>query len=271
MTSSLAKKLFSKTVIGDERRSIDRTLTNQFVNNVLEILYPQMSKNCIRDATHLDLYIKKCQLHLFQMLSPVVDVKRADELVTLFFKELENISDLLDWDAAAIFKGDPAAQSIEEIFFCYPGFFAIASHRVAHFFYQQKISLLPRMLSEYAHQITGVDIHPGASIGKYFCIDHGTGIVIGETAEIGDNVKIYQGVTLGALSVEKKNANRKRHPTIKNNCVIYSNATLLGGETIIEENCIIGGNVWLTKSIPANSIVYHKSQVKLTSQIKKAN
>ena len=128
------------------------------------------------------------------------------------------------------------------------------------------IPSLPRLLSEYAHQKTGIEIHPGATIGSHFFIDHGTGTVIGETTEIGNNVKLYQGVTLGALSVEKNLSGRKRHPTIEDNCVIYSNATILGGKTVIGKNSIIGGNVWLTESVPPGSLVYHKSEVQLKAQ-----
>ena len=160
-------------------------------------------------------------------------------------------------------SGDPAAKTLGEVILCYPGLFAITAYRLAHFFYQKNISILPRLICELAHEKTGIDIHPGASIGESFFIDHGTGIVIGETAVIGNHVKIYQGVTLGALSVEKSFAEKKRHPTIKDYCVIYSHATILGGETVVGEHSIIGGNVWMTKSVPAYSLVYHKSEVKL--------
>ena len=152
--------------------------------------------------------------------------------------------------------------SLSEVILTYPGVEAIAAHRIAHFFYQSKIPILPRALSELTHGKTGIDIHPGARIGESFFIDHGTGVVIGETAIIGKNVKIYQGVTLGALSVDKSLAQKKRHPTIEDDCIIYSHATILGGETVIGEKSLIGGNVWITKSIPAQSIVYHKSEVR---------
>jgi len=166
-------------------------------------------------------------------------------------------------DAQAIYDGDPAAESIDEVIIAYPGFLAISIYRFAHELYLLKIPLLPRLLSEYAHQVTGIDINPGAKIGDSFFIDHGTGIVIGETAEIGNNVKIYQGVTLGAMSVEKELAKMKRHPTIEDNVIIYSQAVILGGDTRIGHDSVIGGNVWLTQSVPPHSVVYHTSEVKV--------
>jgi serine O-acetyltransferase len=166
-------------------------------------------------------------------------------------------------DAQAILDFDPAAQSIAEVVVAYPGFYATVVYRLSNQLWKQGVRLLPRLFSEYAHSKTGIDIHPGAAIGESFAIDHGTGIVIGETTVIGDRVKIYQGVTLGALNVSKEAARTKRHPTIKNNVVIYSGATILGGQTIIGEGSIIGGNVWLTNSVPSNSVVYHKSEIKI--------
>ena len=166
-------------------------------------------------------------------------------------------------DAEAILKFDPAAQSIEEVLAAYPGFYATAIYRISHQLHIQGIKTLPRLLSEYAHSKTGIDIHPGAKIGESFFIDHGTGIVIGETAIIGNCVKIYQGVTLGALNVAKSAASTKRHPTIEDNVIIYSGATILGGDTKIGHDCIIGGNVWLTYSVPPFSVVYHKSEIQV--------
>jgi serine O-acetyltransferase len=169
-------------------------------------------------------------------------------------------------DAQAINNNDPAAQSVEEVYLAYPGFFAIATYRMAREFYKLGLPLIPRLMTEYAHQLTGIDIHPGAVIGESFFIDHGTGVVIGETTEIHNNVKLYQGVTLGALTVKKEQQNKKRHPTIENNVTIYANASILGGETIIGENSVIGGNTWLTESVPRNSIVTHSPQVKIFSK-----
>lgn len=159
-------------------------------------------------------------------------------------------------DAEAILRGDPAAQSIDEVVITYPGFFAVAIHRFSHVLWRSNYRLLARALSEYAHSRSGVDIHPGATIGAGLCIDHGTGIVIGETTEIGRNVKLYQGVTLGALSVRKELANKKRHPTLEDNVTVYANATILGGETVIGRGATIGGNVWLTHSVKAGKVVF---------------
>jgi serine O-acetyltransferase len=168
-------------------------------------------------------------------------------------------------DAEAIYKGDPAAESIDEVILAYPGFMAIVIYRIAHILHQLHIPIIPRIFTEYAHEKTGIDIHPGATIGSHFFIDHGTGIVIGETTWIGKNVKLYQGVTLGALSVDKSLSQTKRHPTIEDDVIIYAQAVILGGNTVIGKNCIIGGNSWITQSIPAGSIVYNKSEVKVRS------
>ena len=151
--------------------------------------------------------------------------------------------------------GDPAAKSDEEIILSYPGLEAILVHRIAHFLFKCGVPLIPRIMSEHVHGKTGIDIHPGATIGESFFMDHGTGIVIGETCIIGNNVKIYQGVTLGALSVKKNLQNKKRHPTIEDNVTIYANATILGGDTVIGKNSIIGGNTWVTKSVPADTVI----------------
>ncbi|WP_072348194.1 serine O-acetyltransferase EpsC [Flavobacteriaceae bacterium A100] len=172
-------------------------------------------------------------------------------------------------DAATIYENDPAAASIEEVYLAYPGFYAIAIYRMAREFYKLNLPLIPRLMTEYAHQLTGIDIHPGAQIGESFFIDHGTGVVIGETAEIHENVKIYQGVTLGALKVKKQLKNVKRHPIIEKNVVIYANASILGGDTIIGENSIIGGSTWLTASVDKNSIVLHTPTVEVITKTEK--
>jgi serine O-acetyltransferase len=159
-------------------------------------------------------------------------------------------------DVAAAFRGDPAAKTVEEVILAYPGLEAVVVHRVASFFWKAGLPLVPRMMSELVHSKTGIDIHPGAAIGKRFFIDHGTGVVVGETAIIGDDVKLYQGVTLGALSVRKEEGQAKRHPTIEDEVTIYSGATILGGKTVVGKGSVIGGNVWLTSSVPAYSRVY---------------
>jgi serine O-acetyltransferase len=180
----------------------------------------------------------------------------AELIVEEFFEELPRIRGALNLDMRAAFRGDPAAKSAAEVVLSYPGFEAIMVHRLAHFFWTRQVPLIPRMMSELVHSGTGIDIHPGADIGESFFIDHGTGVVIGETTVIGKNVKLYQGVTLGALSVKKEEANRKRHPTIEDEVTVYSNATILGGETVIGRGSIIGGNVWLTASVPPETRVY---------------
>ncbi len=178
--------------------------------------------------------------------------EKAEEIVEKFIDRIPTIRDYLNTDIIAAYNGDPAAYSNEEIIFCYPGVFAISVYRIAHELWLLGVPMIPRIISEYAHNLTGIDIHPGATIGKYFFIDHGTGIVIGETTVIGDNVKIYQGVTLGGLSTRKGQRLKgvKRHPTIGNNVTIYSNTSILGGETIIGNDVVIGGNAFIIKSIP---------------------
>ncbi|MET7029215.1 serine O-acetyltransferase EpsC [Sediminicola luteus] len=180
-----------------------------------------------------------------------------------YMAKIPTILEKLNLDAEAIVNCDPASLSIEEVYMAYPGFYAIAIYRLAHELYEEGFPMVPRLMTEYAHRQTGVDINPGAKIGDSFFIDHATGVVIGETAIIKNNVKIYQGVTLGGLYVAKNLQNTKRHPTIENNVTIYANATILGGKTVIGENSIIGGNAWITSSIPPNSTVYHKPEIKI--------
>lgn len=187
---------------------------------------------------------------------------RVDEICQNFFQKLPELQRILLTDVQAAFDGDPAAQSKEEIIFSYPGFFAIFVYRIAHELYVQKVPLIPRIMSEYAHSSTGVDINPGATIGEYFFIDHATGVVIGETTEIGNHVKIYQGVTLGALSTRAGQllSGVKRHPTVEDNVTIYSNASVLGGETVIGEGSVIAGSAFVTSSIPKGARVSLKNQ-----------
>lgn len=180
-----------------------------------------------------------------------------------YLAQLPTVLEMLNLDAEAIVNCDPASMSIEEVYMAYPGFYAIAIYRLAHELYKEGFPLVPRLMTEYAHRRTGVDINPGAQIGKSFFIDHATGVVIGETTVIKNNVKIYQGVTLGALYVAKSLQKVKRHPTIEDNVTIYASATILGGETVIGENSIIGGNAWLTASVPANSTVFHTPEIKI--------
>ena len=188
-------------------------------------------------------------------------MEKSEKLVYEFLSKIPSIRDYLATDVVAAFNGDPAAYSTDEIILCYPGFFAITVYRVAHELWKLKIPMIPRVLSEYAHGLTGIDIHPGATIGKYFFIDHGTGVVVGETSIIGDNVKLYQGATLGALSPAgmPTNPGVRRHPKVGNNVVLYANSTLLGGATEIGDNVIVGGNAFLTSSVEPDTIVSVKT------------
>jgi len=180
-----------------------------------------------------------------------------------FYNALPDVRRKLDLDAIAIDKNDPASKSLEEIYLAYPGFHAIAIYRISHELYKLNMPIIPRMMSEYVHGITGIDIHPGATIGESFFVDHGTGIVIGETSVIEKNVKIFQGVTLGGLQVNKNQSSTKRHPTIQENVTIYANATILGGDIIIGANSTIGANVWITESVPENSLVTYKTEIEI--------
>ena len=188
---------------------------------------------------------------------------RAREVVRTLFEKLPEIRSLLQDDVLAAYEGDPAAHSNMEIVMAYPGIMAVATHRIAHVLYEEDVHLLPRVMSEYAHSRTGIDIHPGATIGRGFFIDHGTGVVIGETCVIGRNVKLYQGVTLGARSFQKDSEGHlvkgiKRHPNVEDDVIIYANATILGGDTVIGKGSIIGGNVWLAHSVPPGSRIFYK-------------
>jgi len=236
-----------------------------FGNELLELLFPHFSDTVYYSAEEIDGELKLLKRNLKRVLQPLQTKmpRSVVETAELFSLTIPGIYRELWKDAEAIHLGDPAAESVDEVISAYPGFYAIAVYRIAHQFYCLEVPIFPRILSEVAHQKTGIDIHPGARIGKSFFIDHGTGIVIGETTRISDGVKIYQGVTLGALSVDKSTASTKRHPTIEENVVIYSNATILGGNTVIGHDSVIGGNVWLTESVPPYSVVYHKSEVKV--------
>ena len=188
--------------------------------------------------------------------------EKAQSLGAAFFHRIPAVRQMLQLDLQAAYDGDPAASDMAEIIFAYPGLFAIMVYRLAHELYLMEVPMLPRIMTEYAHSITGIDIHPGVKIGKNFFIDHGTGIVIGETAVIGDNVKIYQGVTLGALSTRggQKLRGKRRHPTISDNVTIYAGASILGGDTVIGENCTIGSNVFITSSVAPDTTVTNKNQ-----------
>ncbi|MFI3284446.1 MAG: serine O-acetyltransferase [Erysipelotrichaceae bacterium] len=210
------------------------------------------------------------EIRLLKHIQTILSYSIKDEEILLqtssqLLDEITELKQPLLLDAAAAFEGDPACTGIDEVIIAYPGWYTVFIHRLAHLFYLKYIPLIPRMLSEYAHSNTGIDIHPGARIGSHFFIDHGTGVVIGETVIIGNHVKIYQGVTLGALSTDGGQAlkNVKRHPTIEDHVTIYANATILGGTTIIGEHSIIGGNCFIYESIDAYSKVMHHCPIKL--------
>jgi serine O-acetyltransferase len=236
-----------------------------FTDALLRLLFPHFSDDPYFTTGDIDGALSILKRDLRNALRPLGDgvPGGAAEVSEKFFLTLPPMYARLRDYAAAIFAGDPAAESIDEVISAYPGFLAIAFYRIAHEFSLLGVPIFPRIITEIAHQRTGVDIHPGATIGRSFCIDHGTGIVIGETSIIGTGVKIYQGVTLGALSVSKSLNKVRRHPTIEDRVVIYSNATILGGKTIIGHDSVIGGNVWLTESVPPFSAVYHKSEIKV--------
>lgn len=243
--------------------------SNQTIANwaqaLLNLIFPERGPctNYKQEALRAIFYERKEELQLILRSTKDCKPNYDKHMAETFFERLPEVYRKLNTDLQSIISGDPAAQSEFEIIRCYPGFFAIAMYRFAHELYHLDVPHIPRIITEYAHSITGIDIHPAAKIGEYLYIDHGTGLVIGETTVIGNHVKLYQGVTLGALSVDKSKSNTKRHPTIGNHVIIYSGATILGGDTQIGDHSIIGGNVWLTKSVPPSSTVYHQAEIKI--------
>jgi serine O-acetyltransferase len=252
----------------------DRTLKSALTLNVSELrcmvdeivalLYPQRGRIVLKSEKDAQVVVENLEKRLTAGLKALAPLKNdltftATQICAQYFQSLPTLAHMIDRDAEAAFQGDPAAHSIEEVIVSYPGFYAIAVHRLAHALHLLGVPLLPRLMSEYAHERTGIDIHPSATIGESFFIDHGTGVVIGETSKIGKNVKIYQGVTLGALSVKKRLQNTKRHPTIEDDVVIYANSTILGGETVVGAGSVIGGNVWLTQSVAAGSKIFNQN------------
>lgn len=219
------------------------------VNRIISMLTAEIKKAMVYMSAQKQCANNIKESHCFEL---------AEKTAVACIDAIPSIREAVQLDAAALLAGDPAARSIEEVILSYPGLEAILVYRLAHFLFQKGVPIIPRIIAEYIHGKTGIDIHPGAEIGKSFFIDHGTGIVIGETTIIGNNVKLYQGVTLGALSVQKELMNKKRHPTIEDDVTIYSGATILGGETVIGKGCVIGGNTWVTKSVPAGTTVMQK-------------
>ena len=241
----------------------------EWIQLVRSAMYPHIftGERCRAELVEMQIsgYLQRAALLLHDMLRTVMPGRDAGKIVERFYEALPGVAETLETDVQAAYDGDPAAKSHEEIMLAYPGFEAISIFRLAHCLYELNVPLLPRMMTEYAHRNTGIDIHPGAEIGRYFFIDHGTGVVIGETCTIGDHVKLYQGVTLGAKSFEvDENGNPIKgilgHPDIGSHVVIYAGATILGGQTRIGDNTTIGGNVWLTRSVPAGQTVYNNAQ-----------
>lgn len=250
---------------GSNNFEVSKKNVIQILKDVRDIIFPGYFNSLSSNASNAKIFLKeRVQNSLVNEINKIVkntsyelDVKM---IVSNFLDELNEVVKVLKTDLEASYNGDPAATDYNEIIITYPGFFAITVHRIAHILYKSNIPYIPRIMSEYAHSKTGIDIHPGAQIGPYFFIDHGTGIVIGETAIIGKNVKIYQNVTIGALSLGRGQLLKgiKRHPTIKDNVTIYSNATILGGDTVINDNVTIGANAFITESVGENTIVLMK-------------
>jgi serine O-acetyltransferase len=257
--------------------SLDSTI--DILERARRLLFPGYFICSRIDDLNLEYYLGEEETSFFQILSEQITLcirheclrynqpcthceARGQETALEFLKALPRLRSMLSKDVRAALEGDPAAQGTDEIIFSYPGLFAITVYRLAHQLFEQAIPLMPRMMTEYAHSKTGIDIHPGASIGESFFIDHGTGVVIGQTTVMGNRVRIYQGVTLGALSVPRgateKLREQKRHPTIEDDVIIYSGATILGGDTVIGARSVIGGNVWITESIPTDMHVFLK-------------
>ncbi|MBL7780141.1 MAG: serine acetyltransferase [Saprospiraceae bacterium] len=238
--------------------------SQRLADELFQFLFPMIKE----DARPAEVEYALLRHELTQLLEPLLRDQDTSmtPIVDAFFDGLPDIYERLLEDSEAIMQFDPAATCMEEVIATYPGFYAIALYRIAHLLHQLGAPLLPRVFSEYVHGKTGIDIHPAATIGRSFFIDHGTGVVIGATAFIGNHVKIYQGVTLGALQVDKSLASVKRHPTIEDNCILYANSTILGGRTVIGHDSVIGGNSWITESVPPYSIVLHQPQVKVRTK-----
>lgn len=263
MESAFIKNIYSKHQ-SDEKYPATSSVS-KLVTRLLLLMFPEQAKKQYKSeqdiVTKFEELKSDLQIILEGMSKPLP--ASPNHITTSFFDSIPQVYDNLNTDMQAILDGDPAATCEYEVIRAYPGFYAIAFYRMAHELFKLGVPIIPRVITEYAHSKTGIDIHPGAKIGSHFFIDHGTGIVIGETTIIGTHVKIYQGVTLGALSVSKEMAQTKRHPTIESGVVIYAGATILGGETVVGANSIVGGNVWLTKSIPSDTRVYHQAHDKV--------
>lgn len=262
------KHIFEKQQEASEMPS-NKKIAN-WAEQLLHLLFPERESESLENVEKVSQAFGRSEEKLYDLLRKTKACDACDNLQISqeFFKTLPHVYEIMLSDAQAIMDGDPAAKSMREVIRTYPGFTAICIYRLAHILYSLDVPLIPRILTEHAHSVTGIDIHPGAVIGKSFFIDHGTGLVIGETCVIGEHVKLYQGVTLGALSVDKILANKKRHPTIEDHVVIYAGATILGGKTRIGHHSIIGGNVWLTSSVEAYTTVYHLANTKIENMKK---
>ena len=255
------------------RQHPDKEVITDVIRKLLRIVYPgyyrERSFRMYNAKHHLSMLMEDVMYNLNREIRLVLQNEgiedadtKAQEICLAFFGKIPEIRALVQTDVQAAYDGDPAATSKDEVIFCYPGLFAITVYRLAHVLYTLEVPMIPRIMTEYAHGITGIDIHPGATVGDYFFIDHGTGIVIGETTVIGSHVKIYQGVTLGGLTTRGGQSLRgkKRHPTIEDNVTIYAGASVLGGETVIGRECVIGSNAFITKSVPPCTTVSMKMQ-----------
>ena len=264
LINNLAKTISDGCGI-NQPQTVNKELIIEIADGFRKILFPTYFESekagdlCSRLEEQLSSVSKKLQAQILTTLTPVgaddeirsAFAERAQKITEEFLAKLPKLKEILNTDVQAAFDGDPAAQSKDEVMIAYPGFFAVSIYRIAHELYLLQVPLLPRIMTEYAHSVTGIDIHPGAQIGKYFFIDHGTGVVIGETTQIGNHVKIYQGVTLGARSTKKGQSLKgvKRHPTIGDHVTVYSNTTILGGDTVIGNRATIGGNAFIVSSV----------------------
>ncbi|KQC15173.1 MAG: hypothetical protein APR56_02635, partial [Methanosaeta sp. SDB] len=243
------------------REEIDRDSVRFWLGAECSRIYPRLEDQINKSFRYFCRDWKKCRpdAEECRVGNKESCLRRARRIGRALFRELPELRRVLFQDVQAHFTGDPAAKSLDEIILAYPGLFAISVYRIAHFLWRKQVPLLPRIMSEYAHTRTGIDIHPGARIGHHFMIDHGTGVVIGETTVIGDHVRIYQGVTLGALAVPsdaEKFRDAKRHPTIRDRVTIYAGATILGGKTVVGTGATIGGNVWITRPVAAGATIF---------------
>lgn len=242
------------------RIPINKCELEEIIEKLISLMFPIC--DCPTPVNiHEQLRVVAENLH--HNITALTGEEKANDITESFFRQLPLLQKRLFKDANCYLQSDPAAKSIEEVILTYPGFYALCVHRVAHEMHRLGVPLIARLFSEYAHSKVGIDIHPAAEIGKNLFLDHGTGIVIGETTVIGDNVKVYQGVTLGALFVEKKLSDVKRHPTVEDNVVIYANATILGGNTVVGHDSVIGGGAWLTRSVVPYSLVSNTIDVKI--------